>query len=99
MYMLRAYQSPASTDDCGPQCAQMPNLASRNHSGTLYLTRDSRVPWNGPCAIAGAEVCSAAALIAPNAGIAPARTPIAFRLVIAIALSCCESSGQLLKRA
>src|SRR5580698_2702975 len=43
MYMLRAYQSPASAADCGPQCAQMPNLASRNHSGTWYARNDSRV--------------------------------------------------------
>jgi hypothetical protein len=35
MYMLRAYQSPSSIADCGPQCAQMPNLASRNQSGIL----------------------------------------------------------------
>ena len=33
MYMLRAYQSPYSTLDCGPQWAQMPNLASRNQAG------------------------------------------------------------------
>ena len=30
---LRAYQSPSSIADCGPQCDQMPNFASRNHSG------------------------------------------------------------------
>ncbi len=33
MYMLRAYQSPSSMADCGPQCDQMPNFASRNQSG------------------------------------------------------------------
>src|SRR5512133_3199610 len=51
MYMLRAYQSPYSIADCGPQCAQMPNLASRYHSGTSHWRRDSRVPLNGPGAI------------------------------------------------
>src|SRR5438874_392272 len=51
MYIWRAYQSPASTADCGPQCAQMPNLASRNHSGIWYLRSDARVPSNGPLSI------------------------------------------------
>jgi hypothetical protein len=40
MYMLRAYQSPNSMADCGPQCAQMPNLASRYHSGIRYASSD-----------------------------------------------------------
>src|SRR5579872_2417930 len=53
MYMLRAYQSPYSGADCGPQCAQMPNFASRNHSGTRYDFSESRVASNGPEAIEG----------------------------------------------
>ncbi len=36
MYMLRAYQSPCSGTHCAVQCAQMPNFASRNHSGVRY---------------------------------------------------------------
>src|ERR1017187_8954558 len=51
MYMLRAYQSPSSAADCGPQCAQMPNLASRNHSGTWYCRSDSRVASKGVAAL------------------------------------------------
>ena len=43
MYMLRAYQSPASGTHCGLQCAQMPNLASRYHSGASYCSRESQV--------------------------------------------------------
>ena len=43
MYMLRAYQSPNMGTLCGPQWLQMPNLASRNHSGALYWRRDSKV--------------------------------------------------------
>ena len=34
--------------DCGPQWAQMPNLASRNQSGHLYCFSDSQLSWNGP---------------------------------------------------
>ena len=47
MYMLRAYQSPSSMADCGPQCDQMPNFASRNQLGTWYACSDSRVGANG----------------------------------------------------
>src|SRR5664279_2923947 len=54
MYMLRAYQSPYSIADCGPQCAQMPNLASRYQSGACHPRRDSRVPLNGPGAMSSA---------------------------------------------
>src|SRR5579872_5611164 len=54
-YMLRAYQSPYSGADSGPQCAQIPNLASRNQSGTRYSCRLSRVALNGPGAITGAS--------------------------------------------
>lgn len=46
--MLRAYQSPYSAADCGPQCAQIPNLASRYQSGICHCRSDSRVPLNGP---------------------------------------------------
>src|SRR6202140_2733221 len=82
MYMLRAYQSPASTDDCGPQCAQMPNFASRNHSGTWYLESDWAFGWNGPAAICDSGPFCAAKLALPcNAGIAPARIPTASRRV------------------
>src|SRR5580765_4962912 len=48
MYMFRAYQSPASTEDCGPQCAQMPNFALRNQSGTCQAASDSRLGLKGP---------------------------------------------------
>src|ERR1017187_357626 len=51
MYMLRAYQSPYSTADCGPQCAQMPNFASRYQSGICHSRSDSRVPLKGPGAM------------------------------------------------
>ena len=33
MYMFRAYQSPNMGTLWGPQWLQMPNFASRNHSG------------------------------------------------------------------
>ena len=48
MYILRAYQSPASGTHCGPQCAHMPNLASRYHSGASYARSDSHSALNGP---------------------------------------------------
>ncbi len=41
MYIRRAYQSPTMGTACGPQWAQMPNLASRNHAGHLYSLSDS----------------------------------------------------------
>src|SRR4029079_7807207 len=53
MYMFRAYQSPASTEDCGPQCAQMPNFALRNQSGTCQPASDSRLGLKGPGAMPG----------------------------------------------
>src|ERR1044071_4322707 len=49
--MFLAYQSPASGWHCGPQCAHMPNLASRNHSGVLKSCNDSQVGLNGPFAM------------------------------------------------
>ena len=42
MYMLRAYQSPCSMAEEGPQCAQIPNFASRNQLGREYA-------WNVSC--------------------------------------------------
>src|SRR4051812_37837511 len=51
MYIWRAYQSPASTADCGPQCAQIPNFASRNQSGIWYFRSDTRVLSKGPLSI------------------------------------------------
>ena len=51
--MLRAYQSPIIGTACGPQWAQMPNLASRNQSGHWYCFSDSMLPLNGPSAICG----------------------------------------------
>src|SRR5579862_5911799 len=72
MYILRAYQSPSSMADWGPQCAQIPNLASRNQSGISYLLSDARVPSKGPCSISmpGEASCCAAASF--NVGSAPA---------------------------
>src|ERR1035438_9693678 len=73
MYMLRAYQSPYSGADCGPQCAQIPNLASRYQAGTCHVLSDSRVPLKGPGAIsncapaARARLRMAGALMAANA--------------------------------
>ena len=44
-YMFRAYQSPYSGTHCGPQCAHMPNFASRNQSGVWYCASDAHVGW------------------------------------------------------
>src|ERR1700693_4637707 len=92
MYMLRAYQSPYSTADCGPQCAQIPNLASRYQSGTCQLRSDSRVPLNGPETISrsvfdGPGVTACATDLRDNtiAG-APAIRDRVFRLLIFIRL-------------
>src|SRR5271157_658720 len=84
MYIFRAYQSPASMADCGPQCAHMPNLASRNHSGISYLLKDARVPSKGPRSISipGDGSCCAAPSF--NAGSVPAISLQAVRLVILI---------------
>src|SRR5262245_5507156 len=43
MYILRAYQSPSIGAPWGPQCDQMPNLASRNQFGQRYFWSDSHV--------------------------------------------------------
>src|ERR1035441_8984843 len=63
--MRRAYQSPYSAADCGPQWFHMPSLASANQSGMWYAASDSRVPLNGPGAMegrgavkAGVEACA-----------------------------------------
>src|SRR5271157_6406187 len=52
--MARAYQSPCSGWHCGPQCAQIPNFALRNHSGTSYCLSDSHDGWNLPGATGSA---------------------------------------------
>src|ERR1700722_19479019 len=54
MYMLRAYQSPCSTPDCGPQCDQIPHFASPYQAGISYFWSDSWVPANGP-SVSGSE--------------------------------------------
>src|ERR1035441_8306370 len=51
MYMLRAYQSPSPIADCGPQCAHMPNFASGNQAGMVYVFSDVRVAAKGPTRI------------------------------------------------
>src|ERR1039458_4673170 len=79
MYILRAYQSPASAADWGPQWAQMPNLASRNQLGVWYSLSDSRVAWKGPAAIWGNSSAARASL---HAGTPPASIAKADRLVI-----------------
>src|SRR5436305_1312471 len=57
----------------------MPNLASRNHSGTWYFSSDPREPSNGPFWISTPAGAAAARL--RNIAGAPANSPIAFRLV------------------
>src|SRR5688500_4682299 len=60
MYMLRAYQSPISGAHCALQCAQMPNLASRNQSGVRYpSTSESHV---------GAKAAAEVPALAPKQG-------------------------------
>src|ERR1017187_9967151 len=62
--ILRAYQSPCSGTHCAVQWAHMPNLASRNQSGVLYLaTSDSHVALNGP----GATTCAGWVALCPYA--------------------------------
>ena len=56
--MLRAYQSPAAGTHCAVQCAQIPNLASRNQSGTLYPSVSER---QSPVKARGAETRTARA--------------------------------------
>src|SRR5260370_398470 len=52
MYIFRPYQSPCSGTHCADQCAQMPNFASRNHSGVLYCAfSECQLGSNGPGAI------------------------------------------------
>ena len=53
--MFRAYQSPRSGWHWGPQCAQMPNFASRNHSGTRYCISESQFGRKGPRGTVGDE--------------------------------------------
>ena len=54
MYILRAYQSPCSGTHWAVQWAQMPNLASRNHSGHWYWASDSQLGSNLPVVIGSA---------------------------------------------
>src|SRR5579872_5769711 len=82
--MLRAYQSPYSGADCGPQCAQMPNLASRYHAGTCQSFSDSRVPWNGPGVISSDSPAARASF---RAGADPASKPMACLLLSMISPS------------
>ena len=70
--------------DCGPQCAHMPNLASRNHSGTSYLLKDARVPSKGPRSISIPGDVSCCAAPSFNAGSVPAISLQAVRLFILI---------------
>src|SRR5215210_2224279 len=84
MYIWRAYQSPYSVADCGPQCAQMPNLASRNQEGTRYALSDSRVPLNGPDCIGGTASPVAKARAPFRAGTAAASNLRRVRLVMDI---------------
>src|SRR4051812_39456606 len=58
MYIFFAYQSPWRGTACGPQCAQKPSLASRNHSGYRYCLSDSSVGLNGPGEIARSAFCA-----------------------------------------
>src|SRR5690349_10780907 len=55
--MPRAYQSPASGWHCGPQCAHMPNLALRYHSGVWYFCNESHVGLKGPFAKGSSNSC------------------------------------------
>src|ERR1017187_3583952 len=91
--MLRAYQSPYSAADCGPQCAHMPNLASRYHAGTCHSLSDSRVPLKGPGVIAGKSAAARASL---RAGGTPASKPIACLLLSIIIHLDFQSSSALL---
>src|SRR5450759_300651 len=77
MYMLRAYQSPYPGADCGPQCAQIPNLASRYQAGTCQVLNDSRVPLKGPGVISNCAPAARARLRMAGAAI----TASAWRLV------------------
>ena len=51
MYIPLAIQSPDPSTHCGPQCAQMPNFASRNHCGVSYFRSDSHVGSKSPFCI------------------------------------------------
>src|SRR5947207_10787055 len=75
MYMFLAYQSPCSGTHCGLQCAQMPNFASRNHSGQRYDFRDSQNGKNGPSGIFPAKKGDAFAVSAMNVASSDADVP------------------------
>src|SRR3954471_7953260 len=55
MYIFRAYQSPCSGTHCGDQWAQIPNLASRNHSGHRYWASDCHDGSNLPGVLSSAR--------------------------------------------
>src|SRR3954471_8478379 len=85
-YIRRAYQSPCSGTHCAVQCAQIPNLASRNQVGVRYCFKDSHVGSNGPATRGLVAVCVAASAVATArdraaAGMPPARSCINLRLV------------------
>ena len=65
--MFRANQSPSSTPDCGPQCDQMPNFASRNQSGTVYASSEERVALKGPEVIGSVAAWPKAPLVRAQA--------------------------------
>jgi hypothetical protein len=46
MYMFRPYQPSTAGTEAGPQCRNIPNLASRNHSGQVYASSESQVGSN-----------------------------------------------------
>src|SRR3954471_7191600 len=85
-YIRRAYQSPCSGTHCAVQCAQMPNLASRNQAGVRYCFSDSHVGSNGPVTrrLVADRVGALAVRTARDraaAGMPPARSCINLRLV------------------
>src|SRR3954463_10181526 len=67
MYISRAYQSPKAGWHCGPQCAQIPNFASLNQSGTRYApANDGQSAVMGPAPRATDEVMAALAAALPR---------------------------------
>jgi hypothetical protein len=78
--MMRPYQSPNSGSHCGPQCAQMPNLALRNQSGVWYFSSDCQSGANGPAAMVPAGDCASAsaARATPDNATAGMAAPMCF---------------------
>src|SRR5690348_6798812 len=77
MYMLRAYQSPSPMAEVGPQCAQIPNFASRNHSGHCADSNDPSAEY-GPEAMG----ISLAGTSVPRTILAAANTAAALKKVL-----------------